>query len=145
MIEAPGRKEIWSEVTLYSSVERCVLEWKLLSGKIDADDGTDDDVPDMDLWQFLLQRDTGLTQDAGVVDHGVVNVWGNLKSELMRAQRVVLTTVEEMLVLSRDPLASRDEIRKLLTVTEEKVAQSIGEREIFDVKILDANLNLALM
>lgn len=93
-------------MTSYASIEGCGLEWKRQNGKVDEVAVPDEDVPDTESFELLLQRDTGWTQDVGVVDAGVESVRENLNAKLTPAQHSVPAAFEEVLDLSRETLAS---------------------------------------
>lgn len=57
-----------------------------------------------------MQRDAGWTEDVGTDDHGGAGAWENLKTELTPALLAVPTTVEKVLHLSREALASLDDV-----------------------------------
>lgn len=92
--------------------------------------------------EILLQLDSGWTQDASVVDAGLVSTWGKLKAELTRAQPTVPTTIEKVLGLSRETSVSSDALQRRLTTVEEEVVRSVAERKTLEAELRDAKLQL---
>lgn len=145
VLEVPGRDIDWLKGTRYAFVESCELEWKRLNGEVDEEEGSDDDEPDIDSLELVLRRDAGCAQDIGPVDPGVGIAWGNLKTEMKRAQNPVLTTVETVLELSPETLPSRDEIRRRLTAAAGKVVRGVDEHEKLKAVFCDDKVKLELM
>lgn len=125
VIEATRREVAWLKITSCASVENCELEWKRLNAELDKEEVLDVDVPDTDSLELLLQRYAGRMQDIGVVHPGVASECWYSKAELMRAQYAVPTTFEMVSDLSREVLASRDEVSRSLTAAEGKVARGV--------------------
>lgn len=72
----------------------------------------------------------------------MAKILGSLKAEFMRAQLFVTITVEKVLDLCREILASRDDARRHLTAAEEKVAQNFKEREMLDAELRASKFKL---
>lgn len=84
---------------------------KRLNGVVEEEEYLDDDVPDADSLESLLQRDVGWTHDTNVVDPVVASAQGNLKTEFTRVHHIVPTTMENVLHLSAVTMDSRDELQ----------------------------------
>lgn len=88
------RHEIaWLKVALYASTKSCLLVWKRLLGERSEEViSGDDDVPNTDSLEILVQRKTGWAQENSAVDPMVVSVWESSKKELTLAQITIPTT-----------------------------------------------------
>lgn len=111
VLEASGHTVVWLQLTSYTCNASFEIAWKMLNGKMDDEEATDDHVPDTDSLELLLQRDAAWPQHIGTVDHYLANVWDILTEELAHAQHAVLITVEKLLSISREALNSCDIIR----------------------------------
>lgn len=75
----------------------------------------------------------------------MVTAWVILKSKLTGALHTVLVTVEDVLDLSHETLASCDELRWCLTTVEEGVVRAVEKRKTLKADLHDNKLKLELM
>lgn len=70
---------------------------------------------------------------------------GYLKAEFTSAQLVVSTTAKKVLDVSREALASRDDVQRRLTAAAERNEQDLNEREMLGAELREATLKRELM
>lgn len=71
MVDTPGCKLAWFQVTAYASTEHFVLKWKWLYVEVEVEEAPDDDFLDTDSSEYPPQRDAGCTQDGNGFDPGM--------------------------------------------------------------------------
>lgn len=102
VLDVPGREIAWLRLAFCTSIRNSDLEWNSLN--VDANEEEsfgDDDVPDTDYLDLILQRCEGWTKETSAADPSTMRAWESLKAELTRAQILIPTTMENVLYLVR--------------------------------------------